>query len=204
MSHHALLLLLMLPGCINVQDQIDLDGDTGTPRPDDQDTEDPVDTVDTQDAETPIPFCINEIMADNRGAFQLPTGETPDWFELHNPTADELRLVGWQVSDTQNPELWASLDEIVLAPEAFVVLYADGAGVPGPRHLNFELSSEGDSIVIRAPDGRRMTVNFPASAQDMSYARRTDCCEGESCWEAMPYGSPERSNGGQGPVDTGP
>jgi hypothetical protein len=150
MSHHTLLLLMMLPavGCINVQDQIDLDGDTGTPRPDDtddQDTEDPVDTVDTQDAETPIPFCINEIMADNRGALRLSGGETPDWFELHNPTADELRLVGWQVSDTQNPELWASLDEIVLAPEAFVVLYADGAGVPGPRHLNFELSSEGDS-----------------------------------------------------------
>ncbi|HMV67841.1 MAG TPA: lamin tail domain-containing protein [Myxococcota bacterium] len=195
---------LLLAGCFNVHDQVDLLGDSDTPAPsDDTDTPDLPD-VDMSDVGEPIPFCINEVMANNRGSLELPNGATPDWFELYNPTTETVSLDGWQVADSPNPEAWTPLDGVALEPMGFLVLYADGADQPGTRHLPFELSSDGDTLVVRAPDTRRMTLNFPASAGDMAFARKSDCCTHGRCWDAVPYGTPASSNSLLGSVDTGP
>lgn len=190
----TLLALSWLAACTPI-DQIDLTPEDTFPDVVDTPDTDVADTVDTTQVTLPIPFCINEIMAQNKGSFTLPSGETPDWFELYNPGSDPVALDGWTVSDSLSPEVPDPLDGLILPPGGFLVLYADAAVDVGERHLSFELSDGGDLITILAPDGRRMTVNFPASAWDMAFARTADCCEGE-CWGAVPYGTPTRSNSG--------
>ena len=194
------LLALSLAGC-SVADQIDYYTDTGDSDAPAADT-DPGDTTDdltdTDPASVPvvtdpIPFCINELMAVNKGSTTLQNGDTPDWIELYNPTDTPISLQGWTISDDVNAESPDLLDGLTLQPFEYLVVYASGDDTPGDRRMNFTLDDEGEQVTVRAPDARRMTVNFPRSTNDMAFARASDCCVGD-CWTVIPYGTPAATN----------
>ena len=43
---------------------------------------------------------LNEIVSSNGDNLYDEDGDTPDWIELHNPTAEAIDIAGWYLSDS--------------------------------------------------------------------------------------------------------
>lgn len=97
---------------------------------------------------------INEIMADNEGALASPlnTGGYPDWFELFNPSPNEISLDGLFLTDSRNtPTKFAIPSGLTIPPGGFIVFYADRNADPQrPLHTSFALDRDGDYLAIYA------------------------------------------------------
>lgn len=69
---------------------------------------------------------INEFMAANAGTLQDEDGESSDWVELFNASAQPVNLVGWGLTDdVDEPFKWV-IPELTLAPENHAVIFASG------------------------------------------------------------------------------
>ncbi len=142
----------------------------------------------------PLELCINELLPSNATALADDRGGYPDWFELHNPGAEEVGLGGWTVADDDT--IHALDAALSIAPGGFLVLYADGDVAVGPDHVGFQLSGDGERLGLFAPDGRGSVVEWDALETDQALARVSDCCAGEGCWTAVARGSPGATNAG--------
>ncbi|MCB0637432.1 MAG: CotH kinase family protein [Lewinella sp.] len=66
---------------------------------------------------------LNEIVASNT-LLEDEDGDTPDWFELYNPTAEPLSLNGWTVSDDPaEPDQW-TFPNMVLPAGGYLQVWA--------------------------------------------------------------------------------
>ena len=126
----------------------------------------------------PAPVVINECLTYNTGGLVDEVGELEDWVEIHNPTAAPVDLSGYYVTDRlNNPTKWrVPLDagsEAVIAPDGYLVLWADDHTDQGWNHMGFRLNNNGEALVLRSPDGFSIadSVHFGVSQPDFSYAR---------------------------------
>ncbi len=160
------------------------------------------DSGDTQDA-APLSdaLCINELMADNEAALIDAEGNTPDWIELHNPTAEAVSLAGWRITDdTDEPNKHRLSEDLLIAPGAFLLLYADDAPDAGAAHLGFALSAAGGSVALFAPDNSGQVLSYGSITEDFSVARYDDCCTGSDCLVFDYRGTPGAANNPPEPV----
>lgn len=68
---------------------------------------------------------LNEVVSSN-SIFYDEDQQSPDWFELHNPTTASISLEGWTISDkTDNPSKWV-FPNITLQPDQYLVIWASG------------------------------------------------------------------------------
>jgi len=153
----------------------------------------PIDTGEPIPPDTPLGVCINELMPSNQAALHVADGETPDWLELHNPTAREVSLEGWVLTDTPGGPLDGAhrLDHDIAAG-GFLLLFADGQD--GGAHLPFRLNADGGALGLYTPDGRGQVVTFGQVEGDYAIARQTDCCDGPDCLRFQFRGTPGYSN----------
>ncbi|MDA1241805.1 MAG: lamin tail domain-containing protein [Bacteroidetes bacterium] len=126
----------------------------------------------------PANWVINEVMTQNLATVPDDVGEFDDWVEIHNPTNVPLDLAGYYVSDKlNNPTKWqvpsGVPDFTVIPPGGYVLLWADEQGSQGWNHMNFKLSSLGEVVVLRSPDGFSIadSLHFGAINPDESLAR---------------------------------
>ena len=76
-----------------------------------------------------------------------------------------------------NPTKWrVPLDagsEAVVAPDGYLLLWADDDADQGWNHMGFRLNNNGEALVLRSPDGFSIadSVHFGVSDPDVSYAR---------------------------------
>ena len=94
---------------------------------------------------------INEIMASNVGAVQDEYGNTSDWIEIYNSGSGQVDMAGlYLTDDLENPGKWripeGAPGETMIESEGHLVFFADEAPALGPRHLDFKLSSSGESV----------------------------------------------------------
>jgi hypothetical protein len=75
-----------------------------------------------------------------------PVGEQGDWIELFNPTAEQVDLGGWSVTDSNPLHVRIFSPGRVIAPGAFLVLQRDA-----PDHFGFGLGKT-DAVMLHAPD----------------------------------------------------
>lgn len=95
-----------------------------------------------------IPVFITEIMTQNTKTLTDETGEHPPWVELCNPSAEDVALEGWWLSnDLLDRQRWA-LPNISVARHQCVVVFANGEPDAGALHASFELSTEGGELVL--------------------------------------------------------
>lgn len=144
----------------------------------------------------PVPLFVNELMADNDGAFEDPDepGAFEDWFELYNAGAEELDLSGMYITDSlNNPTKWRIPAGVKIAAGGYLVFIADGETEQGPLHTSWSLSKSGESISIYAADGTTLIdrVVFGAQETDVSYGRTTD---GGPDWSLFTAPTPGSSN----------
>ncbi|MCU0781964.1 MAG: lamin tail domain-containing protein, partial [Akkermansiaceae bacterium] len=78
-------------------------------------------------------------------------GDSSDWIEIHNPTADPVSLAGWHLTDNADSlEKWP-LPGIVLNPGSYLVLFASGKDRRDPGselHTNFSLAADGEYLAL--------------------------------------------------------
>lgn len=122
---------------------------------------------------------INELMADNDGAFQDPdeSGAFEDWFEVYNPGADAVDMSGMYITDNpNNPTKWQVPAGVVIPGRGHLVFMADSEPAQGPRHTSWALSADGESLAIYAADGKTLidSVTFGPQQTDVSYGRTPD------------------------------
>ncbi len=123
---------------------------------------------------------INEWMADNSGPNGFPDpadGLFQDWLELFNPNTLEVSLSGYYLTDNlSQPTKWRIPTNTVIPARGFLLVWADNdlgqnSGIPGTDlHAGFQLSNNGESIGLFAPDGIRpqSTATFALQLENVS------------------------------------
>ncbi len=124
--------------------------------------------------EPPPPPLITEIMARNANTLLDEDGEASDWIELYNPGDTPYVLTDHHLTDDLDaPRKWA-LPETVLAPRAFLVVFASGkdrAVAGAPLHTSFRLSGDGETVALTTRAGRVLHAidDFPLQVSDVSF-----------------------------------
>ena len=131
------------------------------------------------DLATPV---ISEFLASNgsrsppaEGDLRDDDGDSSDWIELYNPTAQPFDLGGWYLTDDAGqPARWRFPSPTVLAPNGYLLVFAsDKNRTSGPLHTNFKLDAEGGYLALVLPDGRTVAFDYgpsyPPQRTNISY-----------------------------------
>jgi hypothetical protein len=124
---------------------------------------------------------INEWMASNpvsSGIVDPADGNSDDWFEIYNPTAETVSLDGWYLSDDPaTPLLYRVPNGFSIPTGGHALIWADDQ--PGLSlsqiHVPFKLSAGGESIILSAPDGTEIDrVDFGSQTSGIAQRRVPD------------------------------
>lgn len=147
----------------------------------------------------PGTLVINEVQSDNFITHPDNAGEYDDWIEIYNYGNNPVDLSNYFLSDRPDqPQKWlipsCNCDSTIVQPNGFVMIYADEDGGQGWNHANFKISSSGEPITLRTPDGFTIAddVDVPELGLGISWGRTFD---GGSAWIDFSIPTPNASNG---------
>jgi len=87
---------------------------------------------------------INEFMASNGGSYTNDLAGSPDWIELYNPTAEEISLEGYTITDDlEDPTKHALANGLVIEADGYLLLFAASDDTLGDQHRVFESQDSG-------------------------------------------------------------
>ncbi len=145
---------------------------------------------------------INEVMAANTNTLRDGDvddvdsgslgGAYSDWIELYNSSSKAIDLSGYTLSDSNSS--WEFPTGVVPANGHLLVWASDKNKVAkdGQLHTNFKLSSSGEPITLKTPNGSiEDSVAFTALKDDQSYGRKTDS---SSEWVVFSKPTPSNQN----------
>lgn len=116
---------------------------------------------------------INELMASNGSTQTDEAGEYEDWIELYNRGTQIIDLSGYHITDNDfNLTKWEIPTGTLLAPNAYLIIWADEDSAQGPMHANFRLASAGEGVMLINADGQIADyIDFGAQSMDQGFAR---------------------------------
>lgn len=119
---------------------------------------------------------INEVLASNVSTVVDEFNEYDDFIELYNLEDEDLNLGGYFISDDAANQLRVQLEpELVVPARGVLLLWADGDPTQGFAHLDFKLDTDGEEVVLSAPDQQAVDhVVFTALGAGESLARFPD------------------------------
>lgn len=125
---------------------------------------------------------ISELMALNTATLPDQDGDYSDWLEIYNPTADDVDLHGWYLTDNSaRLTQWPFPDGTLAVGERKVVFVSEKDRAGPELHTNFKLKNEGEYLALTRDDGQGgVTVEFayspkfPAQVADVSYGLAAD------------------------------
>lgn len=146
---------------------------------------------------------LNEIMPDNETVLADNEGEHDDWIEIYNPTDEDVNLAGWYISDDfknlmQYRFPYNNASATTIPAQGYVIIWADEQPGQGALHLNFRLSSTGESVFLsgngmdiidRVTYGEGTDIGSPST--DQSAGRIED---GASTWIIFSNPTPGAAN----------
>ncbi|MGI6538907.1 MAG: CotH kinase family protein [Caldicoprobacterales bacterium] len=142
---------------------------------------------------------INEVTASNGSLLADEDGDFSDWIELYNPGLAPVNLSGYFLSDDEGEPLkWVFPRGTIIKPGGYLLIWASGknkTGNQGEIHTNFKISSEGETLILTAPDGNRVIdrTDLPKLSRDVAYGRQPDASHNFVCFSSAET-SPGRSN----------
>lgn len=137
---------------------------------------------------------LNEFVASNENGPVDEVGDADDWLELHNHGSGTVDLSGmWLSDELEDPLKWQIPAGTTLAPNQFILIWADNEPTEGPLHATFKLSAAGEDLTLYAADGTTMLdfIRFGEQQTDVATARMF---EGEDMWVTLPATTPAASN----------
>lgn len=116
---------------------------------------------------------INELMASNGGVATDEFGESDDWIELFNLTDQVQDLSGYYLTDNAwNLQKWTFPQGSIIAPNDYLMVWADEDQLQGELHTNFKMSASGESLLLLNPQGLIVDqISFGQQEQNMGFAR---------------------------------
>lgn len=118
---------------------------------------------------------VNELMADNELTVDDYNGESNDWIEIYNTTPNALSLSGMFLSDDAlNLTQWQFPAGTIIAPNEYLIVWADGDSIEYGFHANFKLGINGESVILSDGSTIHDQIDFPVQTTDISYARCPD------------------------------
>jgi len=101
-------------------------------------------------------------------------GDSPDWIEIQNTTAEEIPLDGWLLTDDPNDLAKWEFPAVSIPPGGFLVVFASGKDQRDPEselHANFALAADGESVILVTPDGTiaHAYPDYPPQFADIAY-----------------------------------
>jgi hypothetical protein len=115
---------------------------------------------------------VNEFMASNSATVVDQNGEYNDWIELYNNTPSTISTSGLYLSDKIDTLYKWAMPAVSIAPNSYLIIWADKDTLQDGMHSNFKLSSLGDQIVLVYADSTIIdSVTFGAQASDVSLSR---------------------------------
>lgn len=118
-------------------------------------------------------LAINEIMAANNNTITDNAGEYDDWIEFYNNTDFEISTAGLYLSDdVTNLKKWA-FPNVSIAPNGYLVVWADEDSSQGNLHANFKLSSTNGETLTLVDESENIidSVSFGVQSADVSFGR---------------------------------
>ncbi len=145
---------------------------------------------------------INEIMAANSQTIRDGDLEDPDkgdkggaysdWIELYNPGSQTINLTGYTLSDSE--ATW-TFPQGTIGANGYLLIWASDKNKvarDGQLHTSFKLSSSGEKIELRTPNGTVVdSVTYSSVTDDQSFGRKTD---GSSEYKLFTKSTPLSSN----------
>lgn len=116
---------------------------------------------------------INEFMASNDTTVADQDGEFDDWIELYNNGNTIINLDDYTLSDDGTDlAQWTFPDGTSIAPNGFLIVWADDDEGQAGLHTNFKISASGESLYLSDANGDIIDdITFGAQTTDVSYAR---------------------------------
>jgi hypothetical protein len=116
---------------------------------------------------------INEVMASNTSTAADQNGEFDDWIELYNNSSNYISLNNAYLSDSYSTPLkWKFPDNTTIAPNNYLIVWADKDTTQSGLHANFKLSGSGEKIILSYASGDIVdSVIFGTQTADISYQR---------------------------------
>ncbi len=141
---------------------------------------------------------INEVIPSNQTVLADNFGEYDDVLEIYNAGNTTINLAGYFLSDNfSNPTMWeipsTNSSLTTIAPDGYLLFWADNDIAQGENHLNFKLSSGGDQVIVTAPDGITLvdSMTFGPILNDLGFGRLPD---GSATISQLTPASPGTSN----------
>jgi len=145
---------------------------------------------------------INEFMADNNTTVADEWGDFDDWIEIYNGGTTPVWLGDLYLTDNLgNQDKWP-MPDYTLAPDSFLLIWADDDEIQGQFHASFKLSKDGEEIGVFGPE----TMDFPVIDQIIYGPQQEDVSmgldpDGGENWTIYSTATPGFSNGSSGSVD---
>ena len=118
-------------------------------------------------------LAINEIMASNGNTIMDNADEYDDWIEFYNNTNFEISAAGFYLSDDDtNLKKWAFPD-ISIAPNDYLIVWADDDSSQGILHANFKLSASNGETLTLVDESENIidSITFGVQLEDTSFGR---------------------------------
>ena len=92
---------------------------------------------------------INEFLASNTAGQADQDGEHDDWIEIYNNGSSEIILDGYFLSDDFNElDKWNFPAGTSIAPNSYLIIWADNDEEQEGLHANFKLNAAGESVFL--------------------------------------------------------
>jgi hypothetical protein len=116
---------------------------------------------------------INEILATNTSTVQDQNGENDDFIELYNNTPNYVSLKNAYLSDSYaTPLKWQFPDATTVAPNSYLIIWADKDTTQSGLHANFKLSGLGEKLILSYASGLVIdSIDFSGQTADVSLQR---------------------------------
>ncbi|MDF1571936.1 MAG: CotH kinase family protein [Bacteroidales bacterium] len=143
---------------------------------------------------------INEIQTANIDKYADEAGDFDDWIELYNASSAPVDMGGLFLSDTlpaTRPWMFPlnRPDLTLIAPDSFLVVFADNEPQEGPLHASFRLNDDGEQVVLLHITGNDTTILdhivYGEQYNNVTYGRYPD---GSEHFKFMPVNTPWMSN----------
>ena len=142
---------------------------------------------------------INEYSAANYNTLQDNYGEYEDWVELYNPTATDIDINGWTLTDKpSNPTKWLFPSSFVVPANGVALIYCSGRDELNPTgaHTNFKITQTKGSEVLMLSNASSVfqdSIRVLPNQKSHTRGRETD---GAVNWSVFTSGTPNTSNFG--------
>lgn len=139
---------------------------------------------------------LNEFMANNTSVAADPSQPTlfPDWIEIYNPSAEPVSLDGLFLTNNVRKTTQLALPTgLTIAPNSFIVFYADLRPDLGTQHLKFSLNKSGGFLGLYGNQGNTAidTIKYNVQYPNVAEGRSAD---GAGDWRYLTEPTPGNPN----------